>query len=341
METLKQRLEGFIENKETFLIIDSYEKDYLNADYRLDSMAFEYIYYNQHKNNRIEQGDIFIYRQSGKSTTDRKFYFYGGGTIGMIEEPDENGRTRAMVLNPFEFDDPIEQGLKQGLSQLEDYQWKTKQRKKGSWGHFWNLDGINVFDIQDLLGLFADKKVKDPVLPSLESAVSEYQTLHNRSETCFTVDNQSIFVSGDIGAFHFDEALEVESKKLPYTYNSSKKTSPSIQMIETILQMVSKDKDIFKFSSSARTPNELIVFDEERKTKIMIKAVKIERMNPFYLDDDIVRAMTSVAKAKDSSLEYKVLLTYEEQYETILQIVDAREFDHLFHKKPVYEIYRK
>lgn len=69
-----------------------------------------------------------------------------GGIIDYITEPDIDGYVYAMVKLSFKLKKPLEQITSKFL---KDFEWTSKDKKEGSWAHFWNQYGMNVIDEHD------------------------------------------------------------------------------------------------------------------------------------------------------------------------------------------------
>ena len=110
--------------------------------------------YNTKQFNRLVPGAYVLNRHPGKFTTDRKFEIYGGGYIEKITPIDDQGNVVATISHAFKIDPPI----KQGDTFLENYDWKSKQKKVGTWEHFWNQYGMNTISIEDFNGLTANAR---------------------------------------------------------------------------------------------------------------------------------------------------------------------------------------
>lgn len=101
--------------------------------------------WNVRQFNKVHPGAYVLNRHPGKITADRKFEIYGGGYVESISEPDEDGNVVAVISHPFTIVPP----LKQGDTFLENYEWDSKNKKPGTWGHFWNQYGMNTISLTD------------------------------------------------------------------------------------------------------------------------------------------------------------------------------------------------
>lgn len=144
---------------EQYHIFDSHQEgmDDLGKEHKdQDYIAYSY---NIHHNNKPKVGDAFLYRRPGKSSKTRKFYIYGGGVIKEITAPDREGNVLAIIEKPFKLDEPL---MQDNSEILDNFIWTSKEKKPGSWGHFWNQYGMNVINEHDFYGLVGDLECTKP-----------------------------------------------------------------------------------------------------------------------------------------------------------------------------------
>lgn len=153
--------------------------------------------YNITMNNKPREGDVFLYRRPGKVTKDRKFVIYGGGVIDTITAPDKDGNVKANIIKGFKLKDPLIQGSKE----IEDFQWTFKNKKPGSWAHFWSLYGMNVINYDDFIKLVGNRECEEPdnidisdvsienYINSYKNSINVYYDINNK--VCIHVDNDS------------------------------------------------------------------------------------------------------------------------------------------------------
>ena len=107
--------------------------------------------YNIHQYSKLEEGGIILYRQTKRSSKNRKFYFFGGGRIEKIVEADKSGSVHAMLekgtcfslIQPVYEDDP----------KLDAINWTSKKKTSGEWGYFWNQYGMNLITEEEFMGI--------------------------------------------------------------------------------------------------------------------------------------------------------------------------------------------
>lgn len=159
-------------------IFDSHQEKMSDQGFNHLDQDYDLYSYNIHKNNKPKPGDIFLYRRPGKSTSNRKFNIYGGGVIDFITKPDLNGNVVAKIKLPFRFITPLEQGT----TFLENFNWTSKEKKPGSWEHFWNQYGMNLINEHDFYGLVGDRECvapsnHNPYLSSIYEASHELDAI--------------------------------------------------------------------------------------------------------------------------------------------------------------------
>lgn len=141
------------ENPKQFFIFDSHQEMMNARGVSHQDIDYKVYTYNTKRNNKPKAGDVFVYRRPGKTTSNRKFVFYGGGIIDHIEPLDTSGNVAAHIKDSFQFVTP----LMQGDPFLENFAWSpklSKRKKSGSWERFWNQYGINQIEKIDFYNLF-------------------------------------------------------------------------------------------------------------------------------------------------------------------------------------------
>lgn len=194
--TVKEYLQGY--SPEQYHIFDSHQEAMEDRGMVHADQDYERYCYDIHKNNKPKAGDAFLYRRPGKSSKTRKFYIYGGGIIECIVPVDRAGNVEALIIKPFKLKEPLVQGE---TKRLEDFEWTSKQKTPGSWGHFWNQYGMNVIDEHDFFGLIGECECTVPlnndVFPpnSVEFAFENSTTVKELEPTGYiisVIDNDSI-----------------------------------------------------------------------------------------------------------------------------------------------------
>lgn len=124
------------------------------------------------KFNRVNEGDLFIYRRQQKaSEINGQFYFFGAGKIERIESLGGK-RVKGIISKPMIFNNKL---LK---SDLENFIWTFKTRGS-SWEHFFNQYGMNTVTKDDFIKLLESAEgtevERDQEEGQVETEVELYQ----------------------------------------------------------------------------------------------------------------------------------------------------------------------
>ncbi|WP_219631907.1 hypothetical protein, partial [Burkholderia pseudomallei] len=118
-----------------------------------NDIDFETYGWNTGKFNKVRDGDLFLYRRPTKTSEFKKFYFFGAGKVEKIEKI-EDKMVVGIITKPIVFDNILLP------SDLEDFIWKFKDRKKDTWAYFFNQYGMNEICREDFIGILK-RSVKD------------------------------------------------------------------------------------------------------------------------------------------------------------------------------------
>ncbi|MDQ8937154.1 hypothetical protein [Acinetobacter rudis] len=131
-----------------FFIFDSKSDHQVYGD-----KDFQEYHWDKAKFNKVNVGDFFIYRRPQKASEVRnQFYFYGFGKIIDIKDTGESSkknRTKpaiGIIDLGYRFANPVLQ------SDLENFEWKFKQRGS-TWEHFFQQYGMNEITNIDFIRL--------------------------------------------------------------------------------------------------------------------------------------------------------------------------------------------
>lgn len=139
--------------------------------------------WNRKRNNKVKEGDVFIYRRPSKSSETLKFYFFGAAKIGEITGADE---VIGKVIKAYPFQEYIHQ------NDVENFKWKWKTRVE-NWSNFFSQYGINNIPKEDFESLlqyserFTEDDAYDP-----EAAAEAAKDMGNNKY--FVPDNLGIAI---------------------------------------------------------------------------------------------------------------------------------------------------
>lgn len=287
---VKEYLKGVTSKQ--YHIFDSHqeamgERGVAHADQ--DYMAYSY---NIHKNNKPQVGDMFLYRRPGKSSPSRKFYIYGGGVIQDISKPDKEGNVLAYIEKPFKLKEPLIQGE---TKVLEEFEWSSKEKKKGTWGHFWNQYGMNVINEQDFFGLVGELDCTVPgnynVLPatSVEYAEEDRVTVSELDSTGFQVDISDDAVSGRMPIS--SGIQKVSGKHIDYVELENTKSTlgkaGELLVVEMLREQLEPMEAMIEHTSLFKGDGYgydiKIIYKDGHETHIEVKTTKSSYIDGFYV----------------------------------------------------------
>ncbi|KGJ87632.1 HNH endonuclease [Colwellia psychrerythraea] len=132
------------EQETRYFILDTKGADPQHGD--VDFIKYRW---QTNKFGLVRTGDLFLYRRPGKASETNKFYFFGAGKVGSIKllEPRESKRVEAEITSPYPFTSFIHPG------DLEFFNWEFKDRKEGTWEHFFNQYGMNQIKKADFMAI--------------------------------------------------------------------------------------------------------------------------------------------------------------------------------------------
>lgn len=156
---------------------------------------FERYQWNAGKFGKVNEGDWFIYRRPNQGK--KKFYLFGAGQIGKIEDGPNKQRT-ATLTHTFAFPHYL-----LGDDDLLDFPWTFKTRTLPNWSNFFNMSGMNQINQEDFVNLIKLAMKTEPLpinmgLLKEESAVyhsilhGDYQVTDRVSKTHQRVGQQVI-----------------------------------------------------------------------------------------------------------------------------------------------------
>jgi len=135
------------EVEKRYFILDTASNPLLYSEKNFEERDFINYIWHTNRFNKVREGDKFIYRRPGKASEIKgEFYLFGAGEITKISKGlflNDPKRVNADLGNCVKFENYIKK------SDLENFKWSFKERKKGSWGHFFNQYGMNEITKED------------------------------------------------------------------------------------------------------------------------------------------------------------------------------------------------
>jgi putative restriction endonuclease len=209
----------------------------------------------------VKEGDLFLYRRPGKASETKKFYFFGAGKVGEIEQlkPLVSKRVKANVISPLPFQQFIHP------EDLEFFDWSFKTRSEGTWEHFFNQYGMNQIKRDDFLNIINlgfediehDNLVATKTLQNMQTG--NYFTEDEKGEVNRRT-KQSVF-SNVVKANYRGQcalcklstkALLVGSHIIPWSKNKNTRLDPANGISLCVLHDKLFDKGYFTLDSTLR-----------------------------------------------------------------------------------------
>lgn len=134
---LNDFIKGALSNEANCFIIDS------SSDGKHKDIDFKKYNWNTRQNNKIREGDYFVYRRSNKYSSDNQFYFFGAGRFGKIINIDlDSKKVTANIEEPYYFTTRIRK------DDMENIHWNFR-RNSNSWRNSFTAYGITQIDKGD------------------------------------------------------------------------------------------------------------------------------------------------------------------------------------------------
>lgn len=336
MKTLKDYLSDI--KPKHYHIFDSHQEQLVNRGMAHEDRDYEVYSYNIHINNKPKAGDVFLYRRPGKSTKNRKFNIYGGGVIDNITEPDKDGNVYAMVKLPFKLKNPLEQKTSKFL---EEFEWTSKDKKEGSWAHFWNQYGMNVIDEHDFWGLVEDQEFiipskTNPYNPYVEEAAEEYnETTKDFNLKGFQINFEDEEIQKKMPNSKNDSSRELTGKHVDYKKLQSKKTSvgkAGEYLVLDLLKEQYEGADV-EIEHVAETEGDGCGYDirltlqDKKEVHIEVKTTTSNYVDGFYLTPcELNAARQCLSEEASKSKSYSIYRVYN--FDQKNKTASIKIFDH-------------
>ncbi|WP_423363500.1 DUF3883 domain-containing protein [Mycoplasma sp. P36-A1] len=141
---------------------------------------------------KLKVGAVVLNRHPARISKGGKWEIYGGGYVNSISGPDESGNVTAEITHAFK----IEPTICKGDSFIENFNWKTpnkkKRKKPNSWVNFWDQSGMNEIIYEDFVALIENQHlvpIDDTKSAQSESEITddEVKKFEQESTKGFTV----------------------------------------------------------------------------------------------------------------------------------------------------------
>jgi hypothetical protein len=336
MKTLRDYLRNA--QPEQYHIFDSHQEQMIKRGMGHKDQDYVVYSYNIHKNSKPKAGDAFLYRRPGKSTKNRKFNIYGGGVVKDITDPDSEGNVFAIITLPFKLKEPLEQKTNEFL---ENFEWTSKKKKKGTWEHFWNQYGMNVIDEHDFWGLVGDQEYvvpgnTNPLNPQIKEAAEEL--IDNVEE--FDIQSFQINIEAEedqkkIPEFHNKQSYELTGKHINYEKLQSAKTSIGKAGEYLVLEMLREEYEgtdaiiehVAETEGDGCGYDIRITFPDNKEMRIEVKTTKSEYIDGFYLTPrELNAARQCLLEEASKCKSYYIYRVYN--FDPINKTANIKIFDH-------------
>jgi putative restriction endonuclease len=138
---------------------------------------FENYNWSTSRNNRLSEGDLFIYRRPKKYSERKEFYFFGAGKLGRITG---TVSVSARIEKPILFREVITK------SDLASFEWEFK-RRGDTWRDFFQQYGVNKINRKDFINLLS---ISDSVQAGVAAEnETEIETLQAMQREQYYVDD--------------------------------------------------------------------------------------------------------------------------------------------------------
>jgi putative restriction endonuclease len=191
-----------------YFIFDTGKHENIDAQSDIGDIDFERYTWNRKRFNKVDSGDLFIYRKISNASENKIFYFYGIGKIADIKDINDV-LVHGLIKKGILFDEYI---TRDDLIDI-DFPWDSKTKKSKGYERFFNNYGMDQISKKDFLGLCSLSSKDDSLLES-NNTIEKIQIHNNIEEGQFRVEDQ--FTSGSKTR---GPAQNVFSNKVKSTYN--------------------------------------------------------------------------------------------------------------------------
>lgn len=158
-------------NCQKFFVLDTNQDGLAEKiTYNDGDITYNRYCYGTNRYNKLEPNSIFLYRQTKRSSRNRKFYFFGGGIIKRIDSIGNGDSVEARITDGFKLSEPIFEDDER----LNNIVWTSKNKKANTWDHFWNQYGMNEITKEEFLSIIGNTECFDAESFYKEKFLSEF-----------------------------------------------------------------------------------------------------------------------------------------------------------------------
>lgn len=149
-------------DKTKYFIIDTHGGKDIESVY--DDKDFVRYVWELSRFGKVSEGDLFVYRRPMKDSEYKEFYFFGAGAFGSVDLiSDKKNKPVVSYIREFIKFDKL---VLASNTDLLQYKWKFKDRKKNNWSYFFNQYGMTEIKKEDFMfligtGVEASLPIKD------------------------------------------------------------------------------------------------------------------------------------------------------------------------------------
>lgn len=295
--------------------------------------------YETYRYNKLEKNSIFLYRQTKRSSKNRKFYFFGGGVVEDIIKVDSKGAVEARIIDGFKLKEPIYEDDEN----LKKVNWTSKVKKDNTWDHFWNQYGMNEITKDEFLSIIGNTVCLDAESLYKERFLSEYteedKSLNNIKKNIEdfsgnyvdTITNKVVRKTkkNSSGARHIDFNTVNKNKKKLGTFGEMLIVKDEIEKLSEL--GIEKEVEHVAITKGDGLGYDVVSYDENGKQVfIEVKTTSTNRIDSFYLSPK------EIEMSKESN--YKIYRIYNLDMKTgnyDVKIFDNNEIQKMFKFIPI------
>jgi len=303
-----------INGKQEAFILDHGKLEDGVLKYKDDFTSYSW---NVRQNNKLKVGALVLNRRPGKLNKDKKFEIYGGGCITHITEPDSKGNVIAKISDAF----IIDPSIRQGDQFIEDFQWTHKNKKTGTWEHFWNQYGINAISVDDFRKIVDHARCipfgEDLIFEDLNISENELKTLKNSQEENFKV------IIEDSGKTENKKTRKIKKQAVKGTkidYDRIQKQKDKIgalgeEIVFNYLKEIAEKNNFKQPKHISKTEGDgfgydILFFNEKEEIYIEVKATTKKYSDGFEMTQN------EIITSQNKQFQYKIYRIYELNLET-------------------------